>query len=138
MAKKTARQEAWQGSSWIRKDLRLAIYLRDGLACSYCGDAVENGAALSLDHVVPHIHGGTNEVSNFVTCCRKCNSTRGSRSIEDFAVSVASYLNHGVTAEEILAPIRARLAMDIRPFRAEAKAMIARRGSVSKVLAGEI
>jgi 5-methylcytosine-specific restriction endonuclease McrA len=45
----------WQGMNWIRQEKRLAIYLRDGLACGYCGDSVENGAKLSLDHLKPHI-----------------------------------------------------------------------------------
>ena len=30
-----------QGSKWIRKSTRLAIYYRDGLCCVYCGAAGE-------------------------------------------------------------------------------------------------
>jgi len=82
----------WQGSKWIRREKRLAIYLRDGLACAYCGTAVEDGAQLSLDHLTPHSHGGSNDATNLVTACRTCNSARGNRSVAEFCAAVASYL----------------------------------------------
>ena len=50
----------WQGMNWIRQDKRLAIYLRDGLACAYCGHSVESGASLSLDHLKPASKDGCN------------------------------------------------------------------------------
>lgn len=122
----------WQGMNWIRQEKRLAIYLRDGCACAYCGAAVEGGAMLTLDHVKPHSKGGTNHEENLVTCCQKCNSSRGSRSLKTFAAACAGYVNHGVTAAEILAHVKAcqRRALP----KAEAKALIARRGSASKAL----
>ena len=123
----------YQGMNWIRHEKRLAIYLRDGLACVYCGAVVEDGATLSLDHVVPHSHGGGNEAGNLVTCCSRCNSSRGNRPVEDFAVAVAEYLNHGVVAVEIIAHITTTCQRSL-PM-AEAKEMIARRGSPSRVLA---
>ena len=58
--KKRSNHVAANGSKWIRPDKRLAIYLRDGLACAYCGDSVEEGAKLSLDHLTCHSHGGSN------------------------------------------------------------------------------
>lgn len=33
----SARKENWQGMNWCRPATRLAIYLRDGMACTYCG-----------------------------------------------------------------------------------------------------
>ena len=44
----------WAGMNWIRKEKRLSIYLRDGLACVWCGQAVEDGIKLTLDHLIPH------------------------------------------------------------------------------------
>jgi len=46
---KTAPAKRTQGMNWIRKEKRLAIYLRDGLACGYCGQSIEDGAKLTLD-----------------------------------------------------------------------------------------
>jgi len=123
----------WQGMNWIRQEKRLAIYLRDGLACVYCGHSIENGASLSLDHLKPASNGGQNHESNLVTCCEKCNKSRGTRSVRSFCRSVAGYLNHDVTAKEIENHVRScsRRKLNLN----EAKEMISRRGSAARVLA---
>ena len=91
----------WNGSKWIRKERRLAIYLRDGMACVYCGATVEDGITLSLDHIRPHSKDGGNESSNLVTCCRKCNSSRGNRGLREFCKVVAGYINHGAVWQDL-------------------------------------
>jgi 5-methylcytosine-specific restriction endonuclease McrA len=85
-----------QGMNWIRKEKRLAIYLRDGLACCYCGGAVEDGAKLTLDHIKCHDHGGSNDATNLVTCCHSCNSARGARS-----VPVSTDINNRLNAAKV-------------------------------------
>jgi len=131
--KPTARQAAWQGMNWIRQEKRLAIYLRDGLSCVYCGASIEDGAQLSLDHLTTDSRGGSNDATNLVTCCSRCNSSRADRPVRRFARSVAGYLNHGITAAQIISHVencrRRVLPLD------EAKTLIARRGSVAGVLA---
>lgn len=132
----TARSRGdWQGMNWLRQDKRLAIYLRDGLACAYCGAGVEQGATLSLDHVRPHSKGGSNHESNLVTSCTRCNSSRGDRGLTEFAAAVAGYVNHGVTAEDILRHVANATRRSLKAHRAEAKQMIERRGSAAKALA---
>jgi len=134
VAKKlTARQAAWNGGGWITPVRRLSIYLRDGLACVWCGDAVEDGAQLSLDHLRCHINGGGNESTNLVTACKRCNSSRGKRSVAAFARAVAAYLDHGVTAEEIVRRVRA--AARRRVPTEEGRALLARRGTLTRSLA---
>lgn len=122
------------GMNWCRQDLRLAIYLRDGAACVWCGASIEDGAQLTLDHLTPRESGGGNEPSNLVTACHLCNSRRGKRSVEEFAEAVAGYVDHGVTALEILLNISRLACQDIKSFRAEAKVLIARRGSAARAL----
>jgi len=122
--------------NWLRQEKRLAIYLRDGLACAWCGDSVENGAKMTLDHLTPHSKGGGNGEKNLVACCHRCNCSRGNRSVKQFAAGVAEYLNHGVEAKEIESHVRACAKRDLAPHKAEAKEMIARRGSAARVLAG--
>ena len=34
----------WQGMNFVRKDLRLAIYLRDGMACVWCAALADYAA----------------------------------------------------------------------------------------------
>ena len=130
----TKRAENWKGMNWIRQEKRLAIYLRDGLACVYCGDSVENGAKLSLDHLVPDSKGGSNEATNLVTCCTRCNSARGNRPVRAFTRAVAEYLDHGVTPEEIERHVRNTAKRSLTGPKAEAKELIARRGSAARVL----
>lgn len=117
----------------IRKDLRLAIYLRDGLACCWCGHALEDNAELSLDHCIPDSKGGGNEPSNLVTCCLRCNKSRQARGLKTFAEGVAHYLNGGVKPADILRHIHNCRSRKITPYRVEAKKIIARRGTMNAV-----
>jgi hypothetical protein len=127
------RKANWAGMNWIRQEKRLAIYLRDGLACAYCGASVEEGTQLTLDHVICHNDGGSNHESNLVTCCHRCNASRAHRKMEAFAKAVAKYVNHGVTGRQIIAHVRDCLK---RPLpKEEAKQLVARRGSAAKALA---
>jgi hypothetical protein len=119
-----------QGMNWIRKSTRLAIYLRDGLACAYCGATIEDGTQLTLDHLKPYSNGGTNEPRNLVTCCAKCNSVRQDRGWVDFAADVAAYLD--IEADAIRRHISncRRRNLD----RKTANLIIKRRGSWSEVV----
>lgn len=121
-----------QGMNWISQSKRLAIYLRDGIACCYCGATCEDGAQLSLDHLTPYCEGGTDHESNLVTACKKCNSSRGKRPVKVFVKAVAAYINHGIDEKAILAFIRktVKRALDME----KAKALIESRGSCFKVL----
>lgn len=128
------RNDNWLGMNWIRQSKRLAIYLRDGLACCYCGASVEDGVKLTLDHLKPHSKGGSNAETNLVTCCLKCNSSRGNRSVAKFAAAVAEYANHGLTADAIRAHLTACRTRPLGQFKTEANALIARRGSALKAI----
>lgn len=67
-----------------------------------------------------------------MTCCHKCNSSRGNRPWRKFAASVAGYVNHGVTAEQITTFVSktTRRKLDI----AAAQELIDRRGGFSAAL----
>ncbi len=89
-----------------------AICVRDGWRCRYCGTRVidrqmrarlhrclpdvarwgrrnvDKHAALaalsaSLDHIVPHSRGGTNDEPNLVTACNACQFGRGQWTLEE-------------------------------------------------------
>lgn len=123
-----------QGMNWIRPAKRLSIYLRDGLACCYCGEGVEDGAKLTLDHLTPHCEGGSNHETNLVTACHRCNSSRGKRDWRAFAAAVAGYLNHGVLPEQVVRHIETTVQRKLDL--AAAKELIARRGSFTQALRG--
>jgi hypothetical protein len=76
---------------WIRKERRLAIYMRDGFHCCYCGCDLRGSAAadITLDHLTPRSAGGDNGNTNLVTACRSCNSARGAKVWTDYATGGA-------------------------------------------------
>lgn len=69
---------------WIRPVKRLAIYLRDGFVCVYCGRDLTHAHAhdVTLDHLEPRSNGGDNHESNLVTACKSCNCARGDRALK--------------------------------------------------------
>jgi 5-methylcytosine-specific restriction endonuclease McrA len=78
--------------NWIRPATRVAIYLRDGLACAYCTKTIDDGAELTLDHCTPRSKDGGNEVTNLLTVCHRCNSTRGDMPMAKFAALISKTL----------------------------------------------
>lgn len=125
-----------QGMNWCRPATRLAIYLRDGMACVYCDAGVENCERLTLDHLKPHSRGGSNDPTNLVTCCVRCNSSRGVRSVTAFCKAVAEYRGDESTARSILTFVRNTSRRTLP--RDAARALLARRGTVAGALLAEM
>ena len=49
--------------------------------CIYC-----NLLANSVDHIIPQHHGGTDELLNLVPSCKRCNSSKGKKDLNDYAI----------------------------------------------------
>ena len=118
--KRSSSANKGQGMNWIGKPRRLAIYLRDGLACCYCERGVEDGVKLTLDHVVPRCCGGSNDSDNLVTSCHSCNSRRRNRKVtmtSKFVQEIA--LEFDVSMRVICNRVRAfrRRKVDVRQAR---------------------
>lgn len=65
----------------IPKKNRELILNRDGGKCFYCGSTER----LTVDHIIPLKHGGSNLASNMITSCHSCNSTKnGNRLLPRF------------------------------------------------------
>jgi hypothetical protein len=118
--------------NWIRKEKRLAIYLRDGLACVWCQATVEDTVRLTLDHLIAHSKGGSNNETNLVTSCLSCNSSRQDRSVEAFAKAASRY--RGVPVAKVLAFIRKTTSRKLDV--GAAKKLIARRGGFVNAVKG--
>lgn len=65
-------RDRWQS---IKKKYAPIVFKRDAYNCNHCG-ATEN---LTIDHIIPIIKGGTNDLSNLQTLCSSCNSKKGGR-----------------------------------------------------------
>jgi hypothetical protein len=86
-----ARNGSWNGSKWIRKDKRLAIYMRDNWRCVYCQKDLSKvrPRLRTLDHVVPVTNNGSNEHTNLVTCCKRCNDSKQDRTLDQWIKNAA-------------------------------------------------
>jgi 5-methylcytosine-specific restriction protein A len=61
----------------IPPEIRWLVWERDNFTCNHCGTRQN----LSVDHVVPESKGGTLELSNLQTLCRRCNSSKGAKEV---------------------------------------------------------
>ena len=122
-------RKAGQGSKWIRREKRLAIYLRDGMQCGWCHSTVEEGGALTLDHLIPVSKGGGNEETNLITSCGVCNTRRGNLSqaqwIRTVAEELTVKLGHVVTTKEVANTVRRHRNRKLDKYKAMAKDLLA-------------
>ncbi len=95
---------------------REAIHARERGLCFYCLRRFTTRGRV-LDHVVPHVRGGSNSYRNLVSCCVECNSQKGETAAEDFLRSL--YRLRRLTSAELDARLRALEALaagDLRPI----------------------
>ncbi|HKM00695.1 MAG TPA: Lin1244/Lin1753 domain-containing protein [Sedimentibacter sp.] len=57
------------------------VFKRDNYTCQYCGQI---GGKLEADHIIPFSKGGSDETSNLITSCRKCNRQKKDKSANEF------------------------------------------------------
>jgi len=88
---KNGRSGNTHGMNWIRPAKRLAIYLRDGFCCGYCGKDLHRAkeGQCSLDHLTPRSAGGTNDATNLITACLTCNIARSTTPWRQYATGGA-------------------------------------------------
>lgn len=73
---------AYLRNQWNEQRAALApiILERDGAVCHYCGATDD----LTIDHITPLARGGSNKPANLAVACRACNSSKGTRRLEDW------------------------------------------------------
>lgn len=80
----------------ISKKTRFEIFKRDDFTCQYCGKKIGQDVVLEIDHIIPVIEGGKNDLENLITSCYDCNRGKGKTLINnkiiksDFAISLNS------------------------------------------------
>ena len=48
--------------------------------CAYCGES----KPLTRDHKIPITRGGTDDITNIVPACMRCNSRKGTRTAREY------------------------------------------------------
>ena len=96
------------------KSRREAIHARECGLCFYCLSQLTT-VVRCLDHVVPHVRGGSNSYRNLVSCCVECNTQKGETAADDFLRTL--YRLRRITSPELEARLRAldALAADDLP-----------------------
>jgi 5-methylcytosine-specific restriction endonuclease McrA len=68
---------------YIPLNLRKTIIDRDGLHCVYCDEDLHD-KEIHLDHIIPESRGGPTTMNNLQVTCRKCNTSKGTLTEEEF------------------------------------------------------
>lgn len=64
----------------ISQEKREEIYERDSRKCVYCSSK----DSLTIDHMTPRSRGGSDDLDNLVTCCKSCNSRKGTKTYAEY------------------------------------------------------
>lgn len=67
------------------------VYNRTNGRCAYCGVKLQDNATgkedhdiFTLDHILPISKGGTRDISNLRSCCKRCNNLKGGNDNIDY------------------------------------------------------
>ena len=89
-AGKITKEELLEGTTekttreMIPLNSRFKILKRDNYTCVKCGQspAKNNDVELEIDHIIPVSKGGTNDLENLQTLCKKCNQGKKNKYTE--------------------------------------------------------
>lgn len=65
----------------VREEVVIAVFESFDWHCAYCG---KKPNILTVDHVVPRSTGGTNDISNLLPACSRCNGRKGAKSLTNW------------------------------------------------------
>ena len=63
------------------KRVRFDVFKRDEFTCQYCGRRTPD-VILHVDHIIPRVDGGGDEIDNLTTSCEDCNLGKGPRGLD--------------------------------------------------------
>lgn len=67
----------------------IELFEKSNESCHYCGEKIKRPnfnphRTHGFDHVVPLCRDGKHEISNLVTCCWKCNTEKGDKTLDEW------------------------------------------------------
>lgn len=66
-------------SSLMRKILKRLILRGHCVTCALCGKEIDSTRDLTLDHITPRSHGGSDKLHNMQPAHKKCNELKGNK-----------------------------------------------------------
>ena len=70
------------------KGLKQQLMRQQDNTCGYCGKR-RTAKTLDIDHMIPAVRGGSNDISNLQVICRPCNQRKGLQTDEEFRLRYA-------------------------------------------------
>jgi 5-methylcytosine-specific restriction endonuclease McrA len=70
----------------LLRNKKCIVFNKTNFHCAYCGKLLEikNQHDWTIDHIIPRSKGGSNSIDNCLLACRSCNSSKGSKNLEEF------------------------------------------------------
>jgi HNH endonuclease len=68
---------------FIRAGTWWSVLARDNWTCCSCGRTPADGVSLEVDHILPRSKGGTDDIDNLQTLCKKCNIGKSDKDSTD-------------------------------------------------------
>jgi len=62
----------------VSKKDRDLVFKRDNFTCKYCSKSSPE-VELEIDHIIPVVKGGSNDLGNLQTLCKDCNERKGDK-----------------------------------------------------------
>lgn len=66
------------------RKLKLNVWSMTNGRCFYCGLHTNPFITFTIDHIFPVCRGGGNDIRNLVPCCARCNSSKGSKLLDEW------------------------------------------------------
>ena len=95
------------------KGLKRQLMRRQDNTCVYCGYR-RRATSLDIDHIIPAVKGGFNDMSNLQVICRPCNQRKGDQTDEEFRTRYGR-----LVPSRLLTPPQRRISQ--AEFRAETR-----------------
>jgi 5-methylcytosine-specific restriction endonuclease McrA len=78
--------------TYVRAGTWWAVLARDNWTCCSCGrSSKEEGMTLEVDHIVPRSRGGSDNIDNLQTLCKKCNIGKSNKDTTDLRRSAQGW-----------------------------------------------
>ena len=93
--KRRARKKG-NGGSYTTIELHELWHKQNGF-CFYCGELLYKtlNSVYHIEHKIPLSRGGSNSISNIVLSCEECNLRKGTKTSEEFTLSISEEMQIG-------------------------------------------
>jgi len=105
--------------------------------CIYCSKELAAGG-VTVDHCKPFLAGGTNEYSNLLPCCSRCNTSKGTKPVYTYLTETCGYSESDLAFKQVVFRLSQRRGITYDEMLSELKQDAERVKEVSEEAANEV